>query len=263
MPLPIAYSPCPNDTFLFSAWAEGKLPYAPAITPHLADIEQLNRWAEERRFPLTKVSFGVFPKLQPDYLLLPVGAALGFGCGPLLIAKEPQEAKYLLQKPMAIPGGNTTAYLLLCRLVGVPEQPYFCTYDAIPQLLAHGTVASGLIIHETRFTFAKMGFQQAVDLGALWQEKTGLPLPLGGLVARRDLGQHLLSQLIRALQDSLKWARENPLNQSYILKHSQEKELSIIKSHIDLYVNDETFHLSETGKEAIETLLHPLSICYA
>lgn len=263
MPLPIAYSPCPNDTFLFSAWAEGMLPHSPPITPHLADIEQLNAWALERRFPLTKVSIGILPKLQPDYLLLPVGAALGFGCGPLLIAKEPQEVKTLLQQPMAVPGENTTAYLLLCRLVGVPEKPLFCTYDAIPQLLANATVASGLIIHETRFTFAKMGFRQVLDLGALWHEKMGLPLPLGGLVAHRDLGESLIKQLIAALQDSLRWARANPLNRSYILKHSQEKDLSVIRNHIDLYVNDETLRLSEKGKQAIETLLHPLRLCYA
>lgn len=263
MSLPIAHSPCPNDTFLFSAWASGKLPHAPAMTPHLADIEQLNRWAEERRFPLTKVSFGMLPKLQPDYLLLPVGAALGFGCGPLLIAKTPQEVKSLLQQPMAIPGENTTAYLLLCRLVGVPEQPLFCTYDVIPQLLSSRTVASGLIIHETRFTFDKMGFQQVVDLGALWHEKMNLPLPLGGLVAHRDLGESLIKQLIATLQDSLRWARKNPLNQTYILKQAQEKDPSVIKNHIDLYVNDETLQLSEKGKQAIETLLHPLGICYA
>lgn len=254
--LEVAYSPCPNDALIFCAWANQFLPNAPIIKPILADVQQLNVWALEGRYPVSKVSFGCLSRLLDQYVLLPAGAALGHNCGPKVISAQLCDIEDLEGKRVAIPGRDTTANLLLECLIDVTIEPHYCTYDQVMPLLKSGAVDAGVIIHESRFTFAKAGFHEVVDLGVLWEKKTSLPLPLGCIVAKRDLGKEMWETITLQIQNSLTFGWENPeLCAPYILQHSQEMENSVIEKHIQLYVNQETYLLSDNGIKAVETLL--------
>lgn len=255
-PLEVAFTPCPNDTFLFYGWAHEKIEKKLPIMPLLADVQQLNQWAKERRYPLSKVSMGCLGKILDSYCLLPVGCALGRGGGPKIIAKERLALEDLKHRVMAIPGQDTTAYLLLSALIPSLPTPLFCTYDQILPLLKKGKADCGLIIHETRFTFEQEGFHEVADLGLLWEERYRLPLPLGGIVAQRKLGYSFIDYLSNVLQESLAFAWKHPAEcLPYMLTHSQEKEPALVQKHVDLYVTQETFSLSGEGIKAIETLL--------
>lgn len=226
------------------------------MEPVLGDIQHLNEWAVAGRYPVTKLSFSCLGRVLDDYVLLPAGAALGRGCGPKIISNEPFDLADLPNKRIAIPGRDTTAYLLLCILFGVPSTPVFCTYDEITTLLQHDAVDCGLIIHETRFTFAAAGFVEIADLGELWERQHNLPLPLGGIAAKRCLGIDYLEAITRAVQQSIAFARRQPdACTAYILDNSQEKQQDVVDQHIALYVNDDSVELSPQGVEAIDTLL--------
>lgn len=253
---PIAYSPCPNDTYLFYAWQAGLIPNAPLINPTLADIQQLNQWMEARSFPIMKASFFRWAKSLDDYILLPTGTALGYACGPKIIASKPFPLEELVHKRIAIPGVDTTAHFLLQILCPAPLEKIYCTYDKIGQTIAEGKADCGLIIHESRFTFSEAGFIEITDLGQLWENEYKLPIPLGGIFALRSLSKESTQNAIMAIQASLTYARNHPLmTHPYIFQHSQEKDLDVVRQHIDLYVTDETFQLSENGKKSISTLL--------
>lgn len=255
MTLTLAYSPCPNDTFIFGAWAN-KLIEAPPIEVVYADVQHLNEWACEGRYPISKISFNTLGKVLDDYVLLPTGAALGRGCGPMIIGRHGTKRSEVTKQRIAIPGKDTTAYLLLCILLGTPLEPVFCTYDEVVPLLQDGTVDCGLIIHETRFTYESLGFACVTDLGADWEREYGVAIPLGGIVAKRELGSALHGELTTAMRTSLSYAQQNPdAIAEYIARYSQEKDPQVIQSHIDLYVNAETERLSETGIAAVDTLL--------
>lgn len=248
----IAISPCPNDTYLFHAWIAGLLD-APPPEVTFADIQELNRLAYKGDFPLIKVSFSSLKRLFPLYELLPVGSALGFNCGPKIVAKTPFPLKDLPLKTIAIPGKNTTAHLLAKRLLPPLPHKQFCLYHEVGSLIEKEEVECGLIIHETRFTFASHGFFELVDLGALWHEKYALPLPLGCLVIKRDYPEK--RTIIEILRKSLAFALQNPeASRSFILEHSQEKDPLIVARHIETYVTSETEALSEKGKIAILAL---------
>lgn len=253
--LPVALSPCPNDTFLFHAWLSGHVGKNIPATPTFADIQTLNEWAKQGAFPLIKVSLALFTTLKKDYQLLPVGAALGFNCGPKIIAKKPFHFEDLPSLRIAIPGRDTTAHHLFKRLVGNAKMVHFCFYHEIASLLEADDVDCGLIIHESRFTFKKQGFVEIVDLGELWHQRTSLPLPLGGLALRRDVTQK--EEILNALKDSLSFAKAHPSTSlPFILKHSQEKEPLIVAQHIETYINQETESLSAVGECAIAALLN-------
>jgi 5,8-dihydroxy-2-naphthoate synthase len=250
MPIPIAFSPCPNDTFLFHAWVHGLL--HSRCEPSLHDIEELNQLALKRRFPLIKVSFGCLPLLLDNYALLPVGAALGHGCGPLIVAREPFDLADLSTKRIAIPGEHTTAHLLLKKLAPEPLEKHFCLYHQIDDLLHAGAVDAGLIIHEQRFTHP---FTLIADLGALWEELFDLPIPLGCLVADKTLGHQTVEQLTATLRASLQYAWDNPTaSAAYVQTHAQDKDPDVIRQHIDTYVTQETLNLSPNGRKAIDHL---------
>lgn len=255
MTLRVAFSPCPNDTFLFHAWVNGLVGAEVPMTPVLADVEMLNGWAAEGKYPVSKVSIGSIPKLFKDYVLLPSGCALGTGCGPKVVAKQPIRPSEFSGKRIAIPGQNTTAHLLLQLLFDVPISKTFCTYDEVTNLVSKGTVDLGLIIHETRFTLADSGLVEVADLGTLWEERYHLPIPLGGVVAKRELGHKLLEQIATIIAQSLAYARASPQESTnYILAHSLVKDPEVVRQHIDLYVTAETEWLSETGQRSIDTL---------
>jgi 1,4-dihydroxy-6-naphthoate synthase len=246
-----ALSPCPNDTYLFYAWLNGRIgDKQPNFI--FADIQQLNAWALRGIFPLTKLSFYCFSKALQHYQLLPVGSALGFGCGPKIIARHYFDPNDLHKKSIAIPGKETTAHRLLEILFNPPKEKLFCLYHEVYNLIAHGKTDCGLIIHESRFTFKDAGFVEIADLGQIWHAKTGLPLPLGGLAISRALTAEVKNTVVNHLQDSLHYAQAHPEETfKFILEHSQEKKIDVVKQHIATYVNSETETLSPAGIQAL------------
>lgn len=255
-PISIAFSPCPNDTFLFHAWATGRIAKQFPIQPVLADIQNLNEWALQSKYPLIKISMSCLGHILDDYHLLPVGCALGSGVGPKLIAKKGLQLDQLSGCTVAIPGKNTTAGLLYDWLLPKPAKKVFSTYDQIAPMIASGQVDAGVIIHETRFTFQNLGLEEIADLGQLWEVKYKMPLPLGGIAMRRDLSQDTQQGWIKALQESLLFAWLNPqASANYVLKFSQEKNPKVVGQHISTYVTQETFQLSSEGISSIDTFL--------
>ena len=252
----IAISPCPNDTFLFHAWLQGLVGQDIKAEAEFADIQQLNQWALEKRFPLIKISLGCYGRVEDSYEILPIGAALGFQCGPKIISKVFFDPLEIAHKTIAIPGQDTTAHLLLKRLLPSPHKKVFCLYHEIAQLIHAGVTDCGLIIHESRFTFAGAGFVEIADLGELWHMQTNAPLPLGCLALLRSTPLPVKERLIAILQESLALAHSQPkLALPFILQHSQEKDPAIVAQHIETYVTSETAQLSPIGKKAIDLLL--------
>ncbi len=254
IPLKIGFSPCPNDTFIFGYLAEGlfkgHFPYQFVIE----DVETLNQWALSGRLPVTKLSFGVFPEIIASYELLPVGAALGFGCGPLLVAKEP--VADLSQVSIAVPGLHTTAYLLL-RFYAQRLGPVIpMRYDEIIPALCEGKIQAGLLIHEGRFVYQKYGLSALLDLGKWWEEKTGLPLPLGGIFIKRKLPLSVKKGVCEDIRQSLSLARQNPQAiWPFIAAHAQELSSETIQKHLETFVNTYTYELGPQGKEAVAVFL--------
>ena len=255
--LRLGYSPCPNDTFIFFGLAEGKVdvePYRFDIT--LADVEQLNRKAGERELEISKVSMSAILHLLDDYWLLRSGGAMGRGCGPLVVAREPVTMEDLAERPIAIPGKMTTANLLL-RLCGTHRGPSIeMPFDRIMQAVAAGEVDAGVIIHESRFTYPSMGLRLVRDLGEFWELKTGLPLPLGGIVMKRSLGPDAAELVEAKIRESLLYARAQPGEAwPYITAHAQEMDPEVIGQHIEMFVNDFSLDIGSEGERAVRFLL--------
>ncbi len=257
-PLTLGFSPCPNDTFIFHALVHGLagrsgLHLAP---PVLADVETLNEWAMEPRLDLTKLSFHALAHVLDDYVLLNSGSALGRGCGPLLIARKPLDQDGLADLRIAIPGRLTTAAMLLQMYAPGCRNLITMRFDEIMPALARGEVDAGVIIHESRFTYRKEGFSLIGDLGAWWEETSGCPIPLGGIAARRSLGKELIGRVDMAIRESVRHAFAHPqLSREYIRCHAQEIDEQVIRSHIELYVNDFSVDLGRQGRGAIESFL--------
>jgi len=256
-PLSLGYSPCPNDTFIFYALTHGRVPLEGLqIHPRLEDVETLNTLALDQALDLTKISYHAFGHLRQDYALLRSGSALGRGCGPLVVARQPRELASLRGCRIAIPGRLTTANLLLQLCDEGFEQVVVMPFHRIIAAVAAGEVEAGVIIHESRFTYQELGLHQVLDLGHWWETDTGLPIPLGGILARRSLGAELIETIDCALQQSVEFAQSHPeQTRSYIKQHSQELADDVIDSHIALYVNDFTRNLGNEGVGAITTLL--------
>jgi 1,4-dihydroxy-6-naphthoate synthase len=257
-PLELAFSPCPNDTFIFHAWVAGLLPGAPAVTPVYADIDVLNGWAAEGKTDLVKVSYAALPTLLADYALLPSGGALGRGCGPLVVTSQAREGRSLAGATVAIPGMRTTAYVLFrlwAQDQGVASVEVL-PFDKIMPAVAAGTVDAGLIIHESRFTYPTYGLTALVDLGDWWETETGLPIPLGAIVARRSLGEKEIARLGATVRASVEYAWAQPeASRSYVLEHSQEMAPDVVDQHVALYVNSFSADLGDEGYAAISGLL--------
>jgi 1,4-dihydroxy-6-naphthoate synthase len=252
----IAYSPCPNDTFIFGYWALGLLPNAPKIAPIYADVQALNESAKNAIYPVTKLSFSCLAEVLDDYVLLPSGAALGKGCGPKLVAKNKYSIDEISNLRVAIPGRNTTAALLAKHFLPQAKETVYCSFENILSTLEQGKADLGVIIHETRFTFEKEGYQEIVDLGELWEQKYMLPIPLGGIAAKRSLGEEKINEISACIERSVKaaFADPSPL-QDYILSYSQEKDPRVIQKHIDMFVNKESIKVSAQAEEGIQKLL--------
>ena len=255
--LSLGYSPCPNDTYIFHALVSGLLDTGGlTFMQRLEDVEQLNRLALGMELDVTKVSFGVITRVWEDYALLRSGGALGRGCGPLVVAREPVEMSTLKGKRIAIPGENTTAFLLM-RLFdpALAEHAVPMSFDLIMGAVQGGQVDAGLIIHEGRFTYPSYGLVELMDLGAWWEDETDTPIPLGGIIARRDLGDEVILEAERLIRESLEYANSNPeASVDYIKMHSQEMGDEVIRRHIGLYVNELSLSLGAEGEAAVSRL---------
>lgn len=252
----IALSPCPNDTLLFYGWIKGKVGAIIPCAPTYADIETLNEWALAGKFPLTKLSFATLKCVAHLYTLLPIGSAIGFGVGPLIIAKEPISIEDLSHLRIAFPGKWTTATLLYDHFFPAPKQKRFCRYDEIYALLNAGAIDAGVIIHESRFTYEDYGFHLVADLGEMWEHSKGVGVPLGCLATRNDVDGETRSQLIATLEASLDYGKQHMQEAlPFILNHAKETKAHIVQKHIELYVNEETRSLSKPSLLAIDTLL--------
>jgi 1,4-dihydroxy-6-naphthoate synthase len=250
------FSPCPNDTFAFDALVHGRTPAPFTAIPALHDIEQLNAVARDGRYELTKLSFGALAGLRDRYTLLRSGGALGRGCGPLVVAREPAALSEAALGCLAIPGYDTTAYLLLRLAAPALGDVVELRYDEILDAVVTGTVDAGLIIHESRFTYAAHGLVEVADLGAWWEGETGMPVPLAGICARSDLDEELRVAAEQAIRRSVEHAFAHPADSlEYVRAHSQELSDEVCRQHIELYVNEFTRDLGDDGLAAVDALL--------
>jgi len=254
--LSLGYSPCPNDTFIFYALTHGRVDMpGVTLTESLDDVETLNRRALGTELDLTKVSFHAFAYLMKDYCLLKSGAALGRGCGPLVVTKKPMSMDALRGKKFAIPGRYTTAHLLLMLYGEGYDDVVVVPFDKVMDAVASGEVDAGLVIHEGRFTYESRGLVRALDLGEWWESVTGLPIPLGGILARRSLGADVIHSVEDGIRQSILYARAHPdETKAYIKAHAQELDDRVIEEHIALYVNDFSLDLGAEGVSAVEEL---------
>jgi 1,4-dihydroxy-6-naphthoate synthase len=257
--LTLAISPCPNDTFTFDAVIHGRVPSAPPVSVTYADIDVLNERAARGADDVVKVSYAALPWLLADYQLLAAGSALGRGCGPLVLINGSPDASFagadLTGARVAIPGERTTAYLLFrlwaagLDLASIDVLPF----EKIMPSVRDGLHDVGLVIHESRFTYPDYGLTAVADLGDWWEGETGLPIPLGAILARRGLDGAALSAAIRG---SVEAAFADPAaSRAYVLEHAQEMAPEVVAAHIGLYVNDFTLDLGDEGYAAIEALL--------
>ena len=255
----IAFSPCPNDTFVFHAWVHGLIPGAPKPDVLYADIDVTNHLASRPDGPdVLKISYAALPWVLDEYALLPCGGALGRGCGPLVLTASPASPETLSGRRVAVPSEKSTAYLLFRLWVahhvpgGVGEIVVMPFRDIMPAVRA-GRVDAGLVIHEARFTYPAYGLSLLADMGAWWEEDTGLPIPLGAIVARRSLDVEAVAGWIRA---SVEYAWAHPeASREYVMSHAQEMDPDVVRAHIELYVNRFTADLGEEGYHAVQVLL--------
>lgn len=252
--LSLAVSPCPNDTFVFHALVHGLIPGTPEVNLTFADVDVTNSAAERGEFDLVKVSYGALPWLLDDYELLPTGGALGRGCGPLVLAREP--GLDLTGKTVAVPGDRTTAYLLfrLWSAGRAPGRIEVVPFHEIMPGVAEGKFDAGLVIHEARFTYQRHGLTALADLGEWWEADTGLPIPLGAILARKGVVDP--AEATEWIRNSVSMAWANPdASHDFILANAQEMEPEVVRQHIDLYVNEFTLDLGKEGLAAADALL--------
>ncbi|MFF0449653.1 1,4-dihydroxy-6-naphthoate synthase [Streptomyces sp. NPDC004609] len=255
----IAYSPCPNDTFVFDAWAHGRVPGAPPIEVTFADIDITNGMAERGEGDILKVSYAVLPWVLDEYALLPCGGALGRGCGPLVLSRE--EGIDLAGRTVAVPGERSTAYLLFRlwaadRVPGGVGEVVVMPFHEIMPAVRDGKVDAGLVIHEARFTYQDYGLHCLADMGEHWESTTGLPIPLGAIIAKRSLGEETLGLLAESIRVSVRMAWDDPeASRPYVREHAQEMDPAVADRHIGLYVNEFTADLGADGYAAVRGLL--------
>ncbi|WP_405114293.1 1,4-dihydroxy-6-naphthoate synthase [Micromonospora sp. NBC_01405] len=272
MALSLAISPCPNDTFVFDALVHGRVPGAPPVEVTYADVDVTNTAAERGAFDLVKVSYAALPWLLDDYHLLPCGGALGRGCGPLVLTRGDQDdpgdqgdpvgrvgragRSDLTGATVAVPGDRTTAYLLF-RLWSADRPPArieVVPFHEIMPGVAAGRYDAGLVIHEARFTYPRHGLTALVDLGEWWEGDTGLPIPLGAILARKGAVDPV--EAAGWIRESVRQAWADPeVSREYVLAHAQEMEPDVVDRHIALYVNEFTADLGDAGFAAVEALL--------
>jgi 1,4-dihydroxy-6-naphthoate synthase len=256
MEFSLGFSPCPNDTFIFDALVNKKIDTEGIdFTVELEDVQTLNRWAMQGKLDISKISYGVLPLVLEQYELLDAGGALGKGVGPLLIAKKTLSLTEINNCRIAIPGEQTTAHLLFSLAFPAAGDKEFMVFSGIEDAVLSGAVDCGVIIHENRFTYQQRGLVKLMDLGEFWEKETGVPIPLGGIVLKRSLGNGLAQTINGLIRKSLEYAFERyPELPEYVKGHAQEMDERVMRQHIDLYVNNYSLSLGAEGEKAIQIL---------
>jgi 1,4-dihydroxy-6-naphthoate synthase len=257
MKLTLGFSPCPNDTFIFDAWVNGKIDNEGIeLDVVLEDVETLNQWTLQGKLDITKLSFPAFFQAIDQYVLLNAGSALGKGVGPLLITKnEKYTSKDVSNALIALPGINTTANLLFSYAHPSALNKKFMIFSAIEDAVVNGEAGLGVIIHENRFTYQQKGLHKVMDLGEYWEQKMQVPIPLGGIAIKRSIDASISKKVDRLIRKSLDYAFANyPTVTDYVKQHSQAMSEEVMRKHIDLYVNDYSLDLGPEGKRAIDVL---------
>jgi 1,4-dihydroxy-6-naphthoate synthase len=256
MKLTLGFSPCPNDTFIFDAMVNGKTDTQGITFEYvMEDVETLNQWAEQGKLDVTKLSYNTFIHTVNQYALLHSGSALGVGVGPLLVARQPLDMTKINDYKIAIPGFKTTANLLLTLAFPGAKHKTELVFNEIEAAVLDGTYDAGLIIHEGRFTYQNKGLHKLIDLGDWWEQTTQAAIPLGGIVIKRSLGRDVAAAVDKILKDSLAWSwARYPELTPFVTNNAQEMAEDVMRKHIQLYVNDYTTDLGETGRKAIATL---------
>ena len=259
MKLSLGFSPCPNDTFIFDALVNKKIDTEGLdFEVHLEDVQTLNNFALVDKLDFSKISYGVLPLLLHSHTLLSSGGAMGNGVGPLLISKNanftPAEVNNL---HIAIPGKNTTAYLLFSYVYPDAKNISFYVFNEIEEAVLSGKVDAGVIIHENRFTYQQKGLYKITDLGSEWETKTKSPIALGGIVASNRIPKPIMQKVEELIAKSVEYAFTNyPIISTYVSTHAQEMSEEVMRKHIDLYVNDFSMDMGLAGKNAVETLVN-------
>ena len=261
MKLTLGFSPCPNDTFIFDALINKKIDTEGlAFDIVLEDVQTLNQWALQNKLAISKISYGVLPLVLDNYNLLDSGGALGKGVGPLLISKKEIDLNEINNLTIAIPGENTTAHILFSLAFANARHKKFMIFSDIEDAVLKNKADAGVIIHENRFTYMKKGLVKLMDLGEYWENKTGCPIPLGGIVIQNKIDPAIQKKVDLLIKKSVQYAFSNyPLIPEFVKKHSQEMEEQVMKQHIDLYVNDYSISLGKTGRDAVNTFLEVYS----
>jgi 1,4-dihydroxy-6-naphthoate synthase len=253
----VGHSPDPDDAFMFHALANDKINTGDLHFVHeLQDIETLNRRAMKGELEVSAVSIHAYAHLLDKYALLPTGCSMGDKYGPMVVSRRPIKIEELKKIKVAVPGTMTTAFLTLRLLLPGGFEYDVVPFDQIIDAVASGKYDAGLIIHEGQLTFQNQGLHLVVDLGVWWQEKTGLPLPLGGNVVRRDLGPELMHRISEYIKQSIRYSldhRQEALQ--YALKYARDMDVSLADKFVGMYVNDWTLDYGPRGREAVKRLL--------
>ncbi|MFO7760375.1 MAG: 1,4-dihydroxy-6-naphthoate synthase [Desulfobia sp.] len=258
----LGFSPCPNDTFIFHALVHDLLGEDCRLfrEPILADVETLNEWALQGRLEVSKMSFAAYGHVRDTYTLLNSGAALGRGCGPLLVAGNNWPLSEIENKKIAIPGRYTTAATLLKLFAPGCTRLVVRRFDKIMESVAKGEVDGGVIIHESRFIYPDYNLVCLQDLGAWWEGETGCPIPLGGIAAKSELGSEVIEKIDNCIRASILYGYEHPgAGRDYVKHYAAELDDSVIDSHISLYVNKFSKDLGREGLEAVEEFLERMT----
>lgn len=254
----LGFSPCPNDTFIFDALVNHKIDTEGfEFDVVLEDVQTLNQWAIDGKLDFSKISYGVLPIVTDEYGVLESGGALGKGVGPLLITSSHNfQKKEIEEMTVAIPGKNTTAHLLFSYAYPQVKEKKFMIFHEIEEAVLSGKVEAGVIIHENRFTYQLKGLKKIKDLGEYWEENIKAPIPLGGIVGKRSIDKSILLKVNQLIRKSLEYSFEQyPTISNYIKCNAQEMEESVMRQHIDLYVNNYSLELGHVGRKAVKKLL--------
>ena len=252
-PLELYISPCPNDTFAFEALLNGRVDTEGLeFNLHLADIEELNIAATQSLPDIGKISTSLLPIIAGEYELLDSGSALGRGNGQLLVRRKGDCTPI---RSVAIPGVHTTANAMLTLFFPELEHRTPMLFSDIAQAVADGVCDAGVLIHEGRFVYGRYGLELVADLGALWEQSTGLPLPLGAITARRSLPEDVRRAAERVIARSVRFAMEHPaVSRPFVKAHAREMDDDVIDKHISLFVNEFTISLGSVGRRAVRHL---------
>jgi len=256
MKLTLGFSTCPNDTSIFDAMIHGRIDTEGIeFELMMSDVEELNRQAFAAEIDITKISYHAYSYIADSYLLLNSGSALGFKNGPLLISKHKVYPDEINDLKIAIPGKHTTANLLLSIAYPDHKNKKEYLFSDIEEVVLSGEMDAGLIIHENRFTYQQKGLKKVVDLGEFWETKTGMAIPLGGIVVNRKLSADIQHKVDRIMKRSVEFSFENPgASYPFVKHHAQEMDDTVMLNHIKLYVNEFTRDLGAEGRKAVETL---------